>query len=146
MTHPCLKDFHPAVARWFMATFGEPTPPQAAAWPQIAAGKNLLLLAPTGSGKTLAAFLKVIDRLYQEMERGEALPGDGVRVLYVSPLKALNNDIYRNLELPLQGIRRTGAQLRTLPEITRAVRSGDTPPAERQRMLRQPPQILITTP
>ena len=176
MTHPCLKDFHPAVARWFMATFGEPTPPQAAAWPQIAAGKNLLLLAPTGSGKTLAAFLKVIDRLYQEMERGETLPGDGVRVLYVSPLKALNNDIYRNLELPLQGIRRiapqnvsqhsvfqdgifepdvaqnvqhehgAGAQPRTLPEITRAVRSGDTPPAERQRMLRQPPQILITTP
>ncbi|HHU83380.1 MAG TPA: DEAD/DEAH box helicase [Firmicutes bacterium] len=176
MTHPCLKDFHPAVARWFMETFGEPTPPQAAAWPQIAAGKNLLLLAPTGSGKTLAAFLKVIDRLYQEMERGETLPGDGVRVLYVSPLKALNNDIYRNLELPLQGIRRiapqnvsqhsvfqdgifepdvaqnvqhehgAGAQPRTLPEITRAVRSGDTPPAERQRMLRQPPQILITTP
>jgi ATP-dependent Lhr-like helicase len=146
MSHPCLKDFHPAVARWFTETFGEPTLPQAAAWPQIAAGKNLLLLAPTGSGKTLAAFLKVIDRLYQEMERGEALPGDGVRVLYVSPLKALNNDIYRNLELPLQGIRRTGAQLRTLPEITRAVRSGDTPPAERQRMLRQPPQILITTP
>lgn len=91
------------------------------------------------------------------MERGESLPGDGVRVLYVSPLKALNNDIYRNLELPLQGIRRTsvrcskaregGAQPgRELPEITRAVRSGDTPPAERQRMLRRPPQILITTP
>ena len=164
MSHPCLKDFHPLVARWFMETFGEPTPPQAAAWPRIAAGKNLLLLAPTGSGKTLAAFLKVIDRLYQEMERGESLPGDGVRVLYVSPLKALNNDIYRNLELPLQGIsrlfqdgvaqdgvfqhaREAGAQPgQGLPEITRAVRSGDTPPAERQRMLRQPPQILITTP
>ncbi len=65
MSHPCWQDFHPAVARWFRETFGEPTPPQAAAWPRIAAGKNLLLLAPTGSGKTLAAFLKVIDRLYQ---------------------------------------------------------------------------------
>src|SRR5690554_2419415 len=164
MSHPCWKDFHPPVAQWFTKTFGGPTPPQAAAWPRIAAGKNLLLLAPTGSGKTLAAFLKVIDRLYQEMERGESLPGDGVRVLYVSPLKALNNDIYRNLELPLQGIsrlfqdgvaqdgvfqhaREAGAQPgQGLPEITRAVRSGDTPPAERQRMLRQPPQILITPP
>src|SRR5690554_2175603 len=150
MSHPCWKDFHPPVAQWFTKTFGGPTPPQAEAWPRIAAGKNLFLLAPTGSGKTLAAFLKVIDRLYQEMERGESLPGDGVKVLYVSPLKALNNDIHRNLELPLQGIRRAGARRgqpgRELPEITRAVRSGDTPPAERQRMLRRPPQILITTP
>ncbi len=147
MFHPSLKDFHPVVAQWFVKTFGEPTPPQAEGWPRIAAGENVLLLAPTGSGKTLAAFLKVIDGLYQEMEQEESAANGGVKILYVSPLKALNNDINRNLELPLQGIREYSVKLGTeFPEITRAVRSGDTPAAERQRMLRRPPQILITTP
>ncbi|HBL37299.1 MAG TPA: hypothetical protein DDZ55_10875, partial [Firmicutes bacterium] len=105
MLHPSLKEFHPVVAQWFIKTFGAPTPPQAEGWPRIAAGENVLLLAPTGSGKTLAAFLKVIDGLYQEMEQEESSAGGGVKILYVSPLKALNNDINRNLELPLQGIR-----------------------------------------
>lgn len=153
MLHPALKDFHPLVAQWFTETFGTPTPPQAEGWPRIAAGENVLLLAPTGSGKTLAAFLKAIDGLYREMEQeattlklGSA-KNHGVKILYVSPLKALNNDIYRNLERPLKGIREYGAQRGLmLPEITRAVRSGDTPGPERQRMLRRPPQILITTP
>ncbi|NLY89978.1 MAG: DEAD/DEAH box helicase [Firmicutes bacterium] len=153
MPHPALKDFHPLVAQWFTETFGTPPPPQAEGWPRIAAGENVLLLAPPGSGKTLAAFLKAIDRLYREMEQDAAVlklgtaKNRGVKVLYVSPLKALNNDIYRNLELPLKGIREYSAKLgRELPEITRAVRSGDTPGSERQRMLRRPPQILITTP
>mgnify|MGYP001952865810 CR=1 FL=1 len=104
-------------------------------------------MAPTGSGKTLAAFLKAIDGLYEEMEKGEASSHSGVKILYISPLKALNNDIHRNLELPLGGIREYSAKLGLEPpEITRAVRSGDTPGSERQRMLRRPPQILITTP
>ena len=147
MTLQCMKDFHPLVTQWFTETFSQPTPAQAQGWPPIAAGKNVLLLAPTGSGKTLAAFLKVIDRLYQEMEEEDSPLNTGVKILYISPLKALNNDIHRNLELPLQGIKEFCArQGKDLPEISRAVRSGDTPAAERQRMLRRPPQILITTP
>ncbi|HEY8391760.1 MAG TPA: DEAD/DEAH box helicase [Capillibacterium sp.] len=153
MIHSSLQDFHPLVAQWFTETFGAPTPPQAEGWPRIAAGENVLLLAPTGSGKTLAAFLKAIDGLYREKEQDATVlklgtaRNPGVKILYVSPLKALNNDIYRNLELPLKGIREYSAKLgRELPEITRAVRSGDTPGAERQRMLRRPPEILITTP
>jgi ATP-dependent helicase Lhr and Lhr-like helicase len=141
--HPSLHDFHPAVARWFTKTYGEPTPPQAKGWPLIGAGKNVLLLAPTGSGKTLAAFLKCLDWLYQEEEAGSS----GVRVLYISPLKALNNDIHRNLELPLQGIAAMGREMGLLlPELKTAVRTGDTPGRERQQMVRRPPQILITTP
>jgi ATP-dependent Lhr-like helicase len=146
MSHPSLRSFHPAVTCWFTDTFGEPTPPQAQGWPIIADGKNVLLLAPTGSGKTLAAFLKCLDTLYQGVTAGKDLE-PGVQVLYVSPLKALNNDIYRNLEVPLAGIEETGRQMGfDLPYLKTAIRTGDTPGSERQKMLRRPPQILITTP
>jgi ATP-dependent Lhr-like helicase len=137
-----LQDlFHPAVAAWFGSRFAAPTPVQHRAWPSIAAGAHTLLAAPTGSGKTLAAFLAAIDALVREAERGP-LP-DAVRVLYVSPLRALSNDIHRNLELPLAGI-----QERVLQPlgIRAAVRTGDTPASERARIRRQPPHILVTTP
>ncbi len=139
-----LGAFHPAVGTWFREALGEPTPVQAQAWPPIAAGKTTLLLAPTGSGKTLAAFLAALDRLARapEPESKERL-----RVLYVSPLKALAVDIERNLRAPLAGITEAagllGAKLR---RIDVAVRTGDTPAAERARMLRTPPDVLITTP
>ncbi|MFN3925501.1 MAG: DEAD/DEAH box helicase, partial [Pseudarthrobacter sp.] len=92
-----LSTFHPVVRSWFQKRFGEPSPPQREGWPVIASGQNCLILAPTGSGKTLAAFLKCMDTLYQS----QTAPGEGVQVLYVSPLKALNNDVHRNLEEPL---------------------------------------------
>lgn len=140
-----LTDFHPAVATWFGQAFAAPTPAQTAAWPAIRAGGHTLLAAPTGSGKTLAAFLTAIDEL---LRAGLAAPlPDAVQVLYVSPLKALSADIERNLEAPLAGIR---AQLpaRGLPDvpIRAAVRSGDTPQAERERQRRRRPHILVTTP
>jgi ATP-dependent Lhr-like helicase len=137
--------FHPAVAQWFAEAFGRPTEAQAAAWPCIKAGRHTLIAAPTGSGKTLAAFLAAIDDL---VRRGlaEGLE-DATQVVYVSPLKALSNDIHRNLELPLAGIRE---RLRrdSLPDvdIRALVRTGDTPSAERERMRRRPPHILVTTP
>mgnify|MGYP001275784874 FL=1 len=143
-----LQSFHPMIRDWFRAELGEPSEPQARAWPEIARGSNVLIVAPTGAGKTLAAFLKCIDSLISaktETPSGRWVPG--VRVLYVSPLKALNNDIYRNLEVPLRGIQRCADRAGvSLPEITKAVRTGDTPSFERQRMLRRPPDILITTP
>ncbi len=146
MSHPSLSTFHPVIATWFERTYGEPSPPQAQGWPLIAAGENVLLLAPTGSGKTFAAFLKCLDWLCREAEAGRSI-NDGVSILYISPLKALNNDIHRNLEVPLQGIAAVGEELGIeLPLLTRAVRTGDTPAAERRRMLQKPPQILITTP
>jgi ATP-dependent Lhr-like helicase len=146
MPHSSLSTFHPTVAAWFERTYGEPSPPQAQGWPLIAAGQNVLLLAPTGSGKTFAAFLKCLDYLYQQSLTGKIIT-DGVSVLYISPLKALNNDIHRNLEVPLQGIADLSKELGTnLPLLTKAVRTGDTPAAERRRMLQKPPQILITTP
>jgi ATP-dependent Lhr-like helicase len=132
----------PAVADWFRASFGEPTPPQRLGWPAIAEGSNTLLFAPTGSGKTLAAFLACLDHLWRN-------PRDkpGVRILYVSPLKALNNDIYRNLQVPLEGILRVSkASGFPLPPLTMAVRTGDTSAKDRQRLLRKPADILITTP
>ncbi|HEV3259654.1 MAG TPA: DEAD/DEAH box helicase [Gemmataceae bacterium] len=137
-----LELFLPPVQQWFRSALGTPTEAQRLGWPAIAAGQNTLILAPTGSGKTLAAFLACLDALW----RKDTLPA-GVSVLYVSPLKALNNDIHRNLQVPLQGVdeaaRRTGL---TLPAIAVGVRTGDTPAAERQRMARCPPQVLITTP
>ncbi|MBX3200237.1 MAG: DEAD/DEAH box helicase [Labilithrix sp.] len=139
-----LAAFHPAVSEWFRAALGEPTRAQALAWPHIAAGKTTLLLAPTGSGKTLAAFLSAIDRLSRSPEPD---PKRRLRVLYVSPLKALAVDVERNLRAPLAGIAaaggRLGAELRRL-EV--AVRTGDTPAPERTKMLRTPPDVLITTP
>ena len=137
--------FHPAVAGWFARTFGAPTPAQADAWPKIKAGKHTLIAAPTGSGKTLAAFMAAIDDLVRQGVRGTLT--DAVQVVYVSPLKALSNDIHRNLEAPLAGIseelRRRG---HVEVEIRSWVRTGDTPTSERDRMRRRPPHILVTTP
>ncbi len=137
-----LDLFLPAVASWFRATFGAATPPQRLGWPAIAAGRNTLIFAPTGSGKTLAAFLAGLDLLWRTPRRA-----GGVRILYVSPLKALNQDISRNLRAPLEGILETAEAMgSSLPPLSVAVRSGDTPASERQRMVRRPPDILITTP
>ena len=137
--------FHPAVANWFAESFASPTPAQAEAWPAIKAGRHTLIAAPTGSGKTLAAFLAAIDDLVRQGL--EAPLPNATQVVYVSPLKALSNDIHRNLEAPLAGIRE---QLRKSGladvDIRTWVRTGDTPPAERQRMRRRPPHILVTTP
>lgn len=138
---PGPVDFLGPVAEWFAEALGEPTPPQQKAWPLIASGANTLVVAPTGSGKTLTAFLWALDRIWRERAAG-TVPG-GTDVLYVSPLKALNEDVRRNLERPLGAIR---ARAPALEEISIGVRSGDTAPAERQRMLRRPPDILITTP
>ena len=140
-----LHDFHPAVAAWFSARFGRPTAAQAQAWPAIRRRRHTLIAAPTGSGKTLAAFLSAIDELVREAQ-ARPLP-DETRVLYVSPLKALSNDIQKNLELPLAGIR-DELLMRQSPDVAirAAVRSGDTPPGERERMRRTAPHILVTTP
>jgi ATP-dependent Lhr-like helicase len=139
------RRFHPLVERWFRERFGAPTAPQASGWPHIAAGADTLIAAPTGSGKTLAAFLWAIDGLVRAAAAGPL--EDRTRVVYVSPLKALSNDIQRNLQEPLAGIERLAAgEGLELPEIRVLVRTGDTPPAERQRMARRPPHILITTP
>src|SRR5215471_8755334 len=137
--------FHPAVAAWFAQTFAKPTPAQVEAWPAIKAGRHVLVAAPTGSGKTLAAFLAAIDSLVRQGLDGGLK--DETQIVYVSPLKALSNDIQRNLEAPLAGIReRLKAQ--DLPEvdIRTWVRTGDTPPGERERMRRRPPHIVVTTP
>ena len=140
-----LRDFHPAVARWFGRAFPAPTAPQSAAWPAIRAGRHTLIAAPTGSGKTLAAFLAAIDELVRDAVAG-ALASE-TRVLYVSPLKALSNDIERNLQWPLAGIREE-LKREGLPDadIRVLVRTGDTPPGERQAMKKNPPHILVTTP
>ncbi|MBW8888379.1 MAG: DEAD/DEAH box helicase [Fibrobacteres bacterium] len=137
-----LSLFHPLVRAWFAETYGSPTDIQARSWPLIAEGKHVLLTAPTGSGKTLTAFLWALDRF----AAGAWDPG-ATRILYVSPLKALNNDIGRNLLAPLEALRQSfeGAGL-AFPEVRALVRSGDTPATERRRMLRKPPEILITTP
>jgi ATP-dependent Lhr-like helicase len=141
-----VNRFHPLVARWFSARFGEPTAPQAAGWRAIAAGRDTLIAAPTGSGKTLAAFLWAVNRLIGEAEQAAPLP-DRTSILYVSPLKALGNDIQKNLQEPLREMQQLAAQSGvTLPYIRVLVRSGDTPAHERQSMVRRPPHILITTP
>lgn len=143
MTHEQL--FHPAVATWFETRFGSPTEPQARAWPEIQAGRHTLIAAPTGSGKTLAAFLSAIDGLVRQALVEDLR--DETQVVYVSPLKALSNDVRKNLEEPLAGIR---AELvaRGLPdaEIRTLVRTGDTPASERTQMMKRPPHILVTTP
>ncbi len=138
-------EFHPLVWRWFVERFQNPTPPQERGWQAIAGGRSTLIAAPTGSGKTLAAFLWSIDRLVQRAMAGRL--EDATSVVYVSPLKALGNDIARNLQTPLSEIfRRAWSEGVFLPEIRVAVRSGDTPAHERQAMIRTPPHILITTP
>src|SRR5947199_8991052 len=125
-----LAQFTPQVREWFGRAFAAPTPAQAQAWPAIATGEHVLISAPTGSGKTLAAFLWGLDRLGRE-------PSGRTRLVYVSPLKALSYDIERNLRAPLRGI---GSEVKV------ALRTGDTPQAERASMRRHPPDILITTP
>lgn len=137
--------FHPAVREWFTKNIGTPSPPQSEGWPEIRKGNNVLISAPTGTGKTLAAFLESINRLLVMGIEGN-MP-EGVYILYVSPLKALNNDIYKNLDVPLEGISAIcRAKDIYFPEITKSVRTGDTPQHERQKMLKKPPHILITTP
>src|SRR5436190_9340271 len=140
-----LSGFHPAIERWFESRFREPTEPQQRAWPVVQAGRNALIAAPTGSGKTFAAFLAAIDSLLRQGLDGTL--ADGTQVVYVSPLKALSNDVQKNLAEPLAEIRRTLEAL-CLPdvEIRTLVRTGDTPGAERQEMVRRPPHILVTTP
>ncbi len=140
-----LDRFDPLIQEWFREQFGEPTEPQIQGWPAIRQGDDVLISAPTGSGKTLAAFLICIDQLIREARNGE-LPNE-TRVVYVSPLKALSNDIRKNLETPLAQIREL-AEKRGVPlgEIRTAVRTGDTPMWERQQMGRKPPHILVTTP
>jgi ATP-dependent helicase Lhr and Lhr-like helicase len=137
--------FHPAIAAWFDRTFAAPTAAQAEAWPAIQAGRHVLIAAPTGSGKTLSAFLAAIDSLVRQGLEGNL--EDATQVVYVSPLKALSNDINRNLEAPLTGIR-AALKAQGLPDVAIRtwVRTGDTPQSERDRMRRQPPHILVTTP
>lgn len=136
-----LAGFNPAVRAWFSSRFSAPSPPQILGWPVIRTGKNVLILSATGTGKTLAAFLEILNRLYNTGT------GHGVQVVYISPLKALNNDIARNLLEPLNGIAQAGKELGiNLPQIRIAVRTGDTPANQRQAMVRKPPDILITTP
>jgi ATP-dependent Lhr-like helicase len=144
--HEALRSFHPAVAAWFAQTFAAPTAAQIAAWPAIQSDRHALIAAPTGSGKTLAAFLAAIDTLVREGADAGSLP-DATSVVYVSPLKALSNDIAINLEAPLAGIReRLLAMGLPAVEIRTAVRTGDTPQTERTTMRRKPPHILVTTP
>ena len=136
---------HPLVADWFVAKFGTPTEPQDQGWPHILAGRTTLISAPTGSGKTLAAFLACIDRLVRKALAGDL--SDRTEVLYVSPLKALGNDIQKNLEGPLSEILAlAGERGLLMPEIRTAVRTGDTLQPERRAMLKRPPHILVTTP
>ncbi|HYU44753.1 MAG TPA: DEAD/DEAH box helicase, partial [Terriglobales bacterium] len=142
---PSLAWAHPLVREWFVSRFGTPTEPQEQGWPHILAGHTTLISAPTGSGKTLAAFLACIDRLVCKALAGEL--HDRTEVLYVSPLKALGNDIQKNLEVPLGEIlQMAGARGLLMPEIRTAVRTGDTLAKDRQAMLKRPPHILVTTP
>ena len=137
--------FHPAVARWFEQTFGSPTEPQVRGWPAIQTGRHVLISAPTGSGKTLAAFLASLDVLFREGVETD-LP-DETQVAYISPLKALSNDIRKNLQEPLAGIRALLAQINGRKIDVRAeVRTGDTTAAQRQALIKKPPHILVTTP
>src|SRR2546427_1649694 len=137
--------FHPVIARWFEEKFGSPTEPQQRGWPAIQSGAHTLIAAPTGSGKTLAAFFAELDQLFRDGLAGKLK--DETRVVYVSPLKALSNDIHKNLEEPLAGIR---AALRASEgrdvDVCAEVRTGDTPAAKRQAIAKRPPHILVTTP
>ena len=148
MTHDqatALDSFHPVIRQWFLGRFAAPTEPQQQGWPHIAAREHTLIAAPTGSGKTLTAFLAAIDRLLKEAIRGELT--DEIRVVYVSPLRALSNDMHRNLEVPLAEI--TALALADSPDmlpIRAGLRTGDTPASKRASLLRKPPHILVTTP
>lgn len=140
-----LNIMHPVISEWFEKNIGEPSAPQVEGWPAIQRGENVLIVAPTGAGKTLSAFLECINHLFVQCLSGET--AYGVQVLYVSPLKALNNDIYRNLEVPLKGIEELCEERGvSYPHITMGLRTGDTPANERRSMIKNPPHILITTP
>ena len=151
-----LDRFHPAVASWFREQLGTPTPAQLLGWPAIASGQHTLIVAPTGSGKTLAAFLAALDHIWRRPREPSANPKtkprpksqpNEVRILYVSPLKALNQDVWQNLQFPLAGILAKSGEIGSpLPALRVAVRSGDTPAHERAAIVRKPPDILITTP
>jgi ATP-dependent Lhr-like helicase len=142
---PALEWAHPLVREWFVGRFGTPTEPQEQGWPPIIQGHTTLISAPTGSGKTLAAFLACIDRLVRKALSGDLQ--DRTEVLYISPLKALGNDIQKNLEVPLGEIlHMAGERGLLMPEIRTAVRTGDTLMHERRAMLKRPPHILVTTP
>jgi ATP-dependent helicase Lhr and Lhr-like helicase len=149
-----LDRFHPAVSSWFREQFGSPTPAQRLGWPAIASGQHTLIVAPTGSGKTLAAFLAALDHIWgtprgpKPKTRANVKPASqSVRILYVSPLKALNQDVWQNLQFPLGGILAKSEAIGSpLPALRVAVRSGDTPAHERAAIVRKPPDILITTP
>jgi ATP-dependent Lhr-like helicase len=153
MSNPQLNslEFHPIVEHWFKNRFAAPSPPQKSGWPSIAAGNHTLILAPTGSGKTLAALLWSIDQLFRKSLKMDTREFDqnpsGVHTLYISPLKALNNDIHQNLKAPLKEIGREArrSDIQAAP-IRLAVRTGDTPSHVRRSMLHKPPHILITTP
>ena len=140
-----LQSFHPVIQEWFSSTLGEPTDVQQASWPAIQSGKHALISAPTGSGKTLSAFLTCIDQLLHQAIQGELV--DGIQVVYVSPLRALSHDIHKNLQQPLDEISQRALSAGLLsPNIRVEVRTGDTPSAQRQRLLKHPPHILVTTP
>jgi ATP-dependent Lhr-like helicase len=140
-----LELFHPSVSGWFRSQFEGPTAPQEQAWPSIKQRQHTLIAAPTGSGKTLAAFLSAIDDLVKQGLAGTL--ADETQVVYVSPLKALSNDIQRNLQIPLLGIQ-TELQAAGSGEVAirTLVRTGDTPASERTAMLKRPPHIIVTTP
>ncbi len=140
-----LHLFHPSVSNWFEKSFQIPTDVQTQAWASVKSGQNTLIAAPTGSGKTLAAFLSAIDELVKQGIEGRLVPG--TQVIYISPLKALSNDIERNLQFPLQGIKEELERLNLPPiNIEVMVRTGDTPQSERANMIKHPPHILVTTP
>src|SRR3984893_15398105 len=141
-----VSPFHPSVSAWLGRSFAAPTAAQAEAWPAIKSGRHVLIAAPTGSGKTLAAFLAAIDGLVRQGLENGGLE-DETQIVYVSPLKALSNDIQKNLAAPLAGIAEE-LQARGLPAIgiRTWVRTGDTPSAERQKMAKKPPHIVVTTP
>src|SRR3989441_12703421 len=142
-----LSRFTSVIERWFSNRFVEPTEPQRRAWPVIHNGADVLIAAPTGSGKTFAAFLSAIDGLVRQGLDGGGELRDETQVVYVSPLKALSNDVQKNLSEPLAEIRRTLAE-QGLPDVAvrTLLRTGDTPQSERQAMLKRPPHILVTTP
>ena len=140
-----LTGFHPIVQQWFARALGPPSEPQRQGWPLIRAGHDVLIAAPTGSGKTLTAFLACLDRLFRLSLEGEL--GDVTRVVYVSPLKALGNDVQKNLLQPLAEISALAREQGLEPKPIRVlVRTGDTPASERQGMVKRPPHVLITTP
>src|SRR5579864_8662616 len=142
---PVLSGFDPLVVEWFERRFQAPTEPQILGWPEIRAGHDVLISAPTGSGKTLSAFLICLDALVRAAREGSLV--DETAVVYVSPLKALSNDIRKNLDIPLAEITALAAEKGILlPSIRTAVRTGDTPMWERQQMGKHPPHILVTTP